>query len=167
MVKARAFFYVAAGIFLLALSYHFGARNAGAQLPANQEVAVLSGQVPDGGTIPLPHYADGTEATESECRWTVSPQILENQFNSDFQRCSTDGRTVRVYMCAGNCGPHGDCIPIDPGCVGSPNATAGVANYFIVAVRNSSPTAARQQTWGAMKSRYRGDRGAAQPQRDR
>ena len=32
MHKARAFFYVAAGIFLLALSYHLGARNAGAQV---------------------------------------------------------------------------------------------------------------------------------------
>lgn len=31
MYRARAFFYVAAGVFLLALSYHIGARNAGAQ----------------------------------------------------------------------------------------------------------------------------------------
>ena len=31
MHKARAFFYVCAGLFLLALSYHLGARSAGAQ----------------------------------------------------------------------------------------------------------------------------------------
>ena len=33
MHKARAFFFVCAGIFLLALSYHLGARSAGAQAP--------------------------------------------------------------------------------------------------------------------------------------
>lgn len=32
MQRARAFFYVAAGIFLLTVSYHLGARTAGAQL---------------------------------------------------------------------------------------------------------------------------------------
>src|SRR5690349_5865855 len=30
-MKARSFFYVCCGLFLLALSYHLGARNAGAQ----------------------------------------------------------------------------------------------------------------------------------------
>ena len=36
---ARKFFYVCAGMFLLALSYHFGASNAGAQAPSNPIVA--------------------------------------------------------------------------------------------------------------------------------
>ncbi len=31
MHKAKVFFYVSAGLFLLALSYHLGARNVGAQ----------------------------------------------------------------------------------------------------------------------------------------
>jgi hypothetical protein len=33
MHRAKAFFYVCAGIFLLALSYPLGARSAGAQAP--------------------------------------------------------------------------------------------------------------------------------------
>lgn len=40
MHRARAFFYVCAGIFLLALSYHLGARSATAQ--AGQSIAAFS-----------------------------------------------------------------------------------------------------------------------------
>ena len=36
---ARRFFYVAAGMLMLALSYHFGASTAGAQAPGNSVVA--------------------------------------------------------------------------------------------------------------------------------
>jgi hypothetical protein len=39
---ARKFFYVCAGMFLLALSYHFGAETAGAQVPNNPVVASLA-----------------------------------------------------------------------------------------------------------------------------
>jgi hypothetical protein len=39
MHKARAFFFVCAGIFLLALAYHLGARSAGAQAPGNPLVS--------------------------------------------------------------------------------------------------------------------------------
>ncbi len=35
MHRARAFFFVCAGIFLLALTYHLGARSAGAQLDSD------------------------------------------------------------------------------------------------------------------------------------
>lgn len=38
---AKRFFYVCAGIFLLALSYHLGARSAGAQAPGNPVVATF------------------------------------------------------------------------------------------------------------------------------
>ena len=76
---ARTFFYVCAGVFLLALSYHFGASPAGAggvtasaRLAAPTEVATLTGVLPAGATIPLPTYADGTTALESECTWIVS-----------------------------------------------------------------------------------------------
>ena len=37
---AKKFFYVCAGIFLLALSYHLGARNAGAQAGGNPVAAI-------------------------------------------------------------------------------------------------------------------------------
>ena len=36
---AKRFFYVCAGLFLVALTYHLGARSAGAQAPANPIVA--------------------------------------------------------------------------------------------------------------------------------
>ena len=38
---AKKFFYVCAGIFLLALSYHFGASSASAQAPSNSVVALV------------------------------------------------------------------------------------------------------------------------------
>ncbi len=39
-MRAKTFFYACAGIFLLALSYHLGARNAGAQAPGNPVVSL-------------------------------------------------------------------------------------------------------------------------------
>src|SRR5262245_15731882 len=41
MHKARAFFYVCAGVFLLALSYHLGARSAAAQAPSFMECVTV------------------------------------------------------------------------------------------------------------------------------
>jgi len=78
------------GLFLLALSWHFGARSAGAQGSAAPEVSMLSGVVDDGGTIPLPTYGDGTHAAESECRWTVSPCTLHSE--SSERRTSSAAR---------------------------------------------------------------------------
>jgi hypothetical protein len=43
MYKARAFFFVCAGIFLLALAYHLGARSAGAQAPGGVECIEVQG----------------------------------------------------------------------------------------------------------------------------
>lgn len=40
--KARAFFFVCAGILMLALSYHVGARSAIAQAPANPVVGIAA-----------------------------------------------------------------------------------------------------------------------------
>jgi hypothetical protein len=42
---AKKFFYVCSGILMLALSYHFGARSAGAQAPANAVVSSMPGYV--------------------------------------------------------------------------------------------------------------------------
>ena len=43
MDRAKAFFYISAGLFLLALSYHLGARSAGAQAPGNPIVTDWGG----------------------------------------------------------------------------------------------------------------------------
>jgi hypothetical protein len=45
MQRAKAFFYVCAGIFLLALSYHLGARKATAQAVSNPVTAALGATV--------------------------------------------------------------------------------------------------------------------------
>jgi len=83
---ARKFFLIAAGMFLLALSYHFGAgrATAGAGLALPTEVAALSGVLQDGETIPLPIYADGTVASEAECNWTVS-EAVRDPYSRDFE----------------------------------------------------------------------------------
>jgi hypothetical protein len=49
MHKARAFFFVCAGIFLLALAYHLGARSAGAQVSTTIQGLAVGG--PDSRTI--------------------------------------------------------------------------------------------------------------------
>jgi hypothetical protein len=151
-VMARRFFYVCAGLFLLGVTYHLGAGRAGAQAgTSEQEVAVLSGQVADGGMIPLPHYADGTEALESECRWIASPEAIQNDgWYLGYLRCSTTGRTVHVYFCNPNaCGE-----PVDCGIIGCPRLS-GTANCLIIAVRNTSPTPVQETTLGQLKARYR------------
>jgi hypothetical protein len=45
MQRARAFFYVCAGVFLLALSFHLGAQSARAQAPNNPIVCETNGVV--------------------------------------------------------------------------------------------------------------------------
>jgi hypothetical protein len=155
MLRAKAFFYVCAGLLLLAVSYQLGTRAASAQASAAPEVAVLSGSVTDGGTIPLPHYADGAEALESECHWTVSPQTLSMGIASAvpiFERCSTSGRVVRVYWCRSGCGPGGDCATTPPDC---PGPMAGTANYMIVATRIMGPVSVERQSFGQLKARFR------------
>jgi hypothetical protein len=156
---AKRFFYVCAGLLCLAVTYHVGARRAGAQnVVTYQETAVLSGEVADGGTIPLPHFKDGSEALETECTWIVSPKTLAG--NPDvpsgfpmFERCSTTGRTVRIYWCRSGCAIGGDCDPPQAGC--SPTKMSGNANYLIVAVRSDTPTPVQKASWGRVKASYR------------
>ena len=152
-MRSRSFLFASVGVLALALAFHFGARSATAQSEAS-EIAILSGTLPDGGVIPLPVYADGVQAQESDCRWTVSPATLlgvQGQY-AVFSRCSLQGREVRVYTCLNGCVGPSDCVAAAGGC---PQATGGTANYFIVAVRNLAPTPARQESMGAVKARYR------------
>ena len=44
---AKRFFYVCAGLFLLAGAYALGARNAGAQAPGNSVVAIFASTCPE------------------------------------------------------------------------------------------------------------------------
>jgi len=99
MHKARAFFYVSAGIFLLTLSYHLGARSAGAQAPGNAVVATF-------GNLGAVVTANGD-----------------------------------VYSALGPCS----------------------ADWHLCGNVFGGPVPAQRQTFGALKSRYRGAPGAAQP----
>jgi hypothetical protein len=101
MHRTRAFFYVCAGLFLLALSYHLGARNATAQAPGNPIVGVAGGASPD-----------------------------------------------RVFLANGDYYEE----------YGNPNQWVLAGNIF-----GGAPTPVQQSTWGSLKSRYRGERGTAQP----
>ena len=100
MQRARAFSYVAAGLFLLALSYHLGASTATAQAPGNPVVAAVQMN----GLVVVTANGD-------------------------------------VYYNPNNTGPAGYWVHN--------------SNVF------SAPTPAQQQSWGAVKSRYRAERGAA------
>lgn len=62
-MRAKAFFYVSAGLFLLALSYHLGARSAGAQSPTIEASTADAGgyTVASGRTL---YRIGGNGATE-------------------------------------------------------------------------------------------------------
>jgi len=59
---ARKFFYVCAGLFLLALSYHFGATSAEAQAPASSVVAAAGGTI---GTWVFTSNGDAYQALDN------------------------------------------------------------------------------------------------------
>jgi hypothetical protein len=91
--------------------------------------------VPDGGTIPLPHYVDGTQALESECKWIASIHSANASVSSGVW-CYTTGRVVSV-------GATGVC-PCAP----------GMADYMIIATRVTAPVTTARSTFGEVKARY-------------
>lgn len=85
-------------VLLLAIPYLV---HSGAPVPTPTEVAVLSGVLSNGGTIPLPSYADGTAALQNECTWMVGLNTMEStpESISDVY-CSADMN--RVVHCTGS-----------------------------------------------------------------
>jgi hypothetical protein len=156
-VTASKFFYVCAGLFLLALSYHFGASTAtatvsGAGLVVPTEVAALSGVLLDGETIPLPTYADGTVASETECNWTVSAAVGNTNANPSW--CYAADAQYSTGLPPDFLAAHrGRIVNITP--IGQSYAQPTIANYLIIATRASGgPTPALRESWGQVKSRY-------------
>lgn len=151
---AKRFFYVCAGLLCLVLAYHFGAINATAQTPAAGEVAVSMGSFMASEAVPLPTYRDGTTALLSECSWIVSPRYINaTRYGGTVHRCEAFGNEVDGLV-------MGWLTPDDVN-------DRSHASYLIVAVRSGGATPARVQSFGSMKARYRGERGAAQPTQDR
>ncbi len=91
-------------------------------LDVTGNVAVLTGTIAHGGTIPLP-----SGYTEEQCKWSVSINSQVTALSTDgsddrtYLRCFTTGRVVSCYMSTKN----------TPGEV----KESGVANYIIIGVK--------------------------------
>lgn len=91
-------------------------------LDVTGNVAVLTGTIAHGGTIPLP-----SGYTEAQCKWMVSTNSQVTALSTDgsddrtYIRCFTTGRVVSCYMSTKN----------------TPEEVkeAGVANYIIIGVK--------------------------------
>lgn len=91
-------------------------------LDATGNVAVLTGTIAHGGTIPLP-----SGYTEAQCKWMVSTNSQVTALSTDgsddrtYIRCFTTGRVVSCYMSNKN----------------APEVVkeSGVANYIIIGVK--------------------------------
>lgn len=91
-------------------------------LDVTGNVAVLTGTIAHGGTIPLP-----SGYTEAQCKWSVSTNSQVTALSTDgsddrtYIRCFTTGRVVSCYMSTKN-------TPAEV-------KEAGVANYIIIGVK--------------------------------
>ena len=91
-------------------------------LDVTGNVAILTGTIAHGGTIPLP-----SGYTEAQCKWSVSTNSQVTALSTDgsddrtYIRCFTTGRVVSCYMSTKNT-PEGV-------------KEAGVANYIIIGVK--------------------------------
>jgi hypothetical protein len=125
MRKARAFFFISAGVFLLALAYHFGARNATAQTPPAIECALV-------------HY--GYE------EWAVvGRRLYQMQQNGPVLQDNAEiPGTARVIACGVNgvVLENGDVYELD-------GTEWSLKGSFL------TPTPTQKSTWGAVKTRYR------------
>jgi hypothetical protein len=139
MDKARAFFYVCAGLFLLALSYHLGARNATAQS------GVLEGAAIDAGAGGPMISAVLSRTFLTFYGWGPPNSIPE----------PIPGTSPIVATSAAN----GTLVLLENGDIYGPGSGSWELRGNIL----SGPTPAQRESFGAMKTLYRGERGAAQP----
>lgn len=128
---AKKFFYVCAGVFLLAISYHLGASNATAQAPSDPIVAAASGYFfAESGDVymmsgegPLQFgnlfALAGHAPSPVTCAQLVGASLQVATSTGDVLRMDTPG----VWYFAGSLGPSG--------------------------------TSAGRSSWGALKDRYR------------
>ena len=72
---AKRFFYVCAGLFLLALTYHLVARSAGAQAPGNPIVGV-AGTLTYGGCVVVLANGDTYVSNAASTFWTREANVF-------------------------------------------------------------------------------------------
>lgn len=91
-------------------------------LDATGNVAVLTGTIAHGGTIPLP-----SGYTEAQCKWSVS-------INSQVTALSTDGSNDRTYL---RCFTTGRVVSCYMSTKNTPEEVkeSGVADYIIIGVK--------------------------------
>ena len=137
MHRARAFFFVCAGLFLLALSYHLGARSAGAQVSITAAGAALGFNAAVGRTVYTLSFG-GSPVVRPPVPGTDAIVAVDG---------NGSGNTVLLA--------NGD------GYAFNPNSTPGgwilQGNIF-----SGGPTSAQRETFGSLKVKYRGER-AVQP----
>lgn len=147
----KAWFYGCAGVLLLTLAFALGAETVRAQSAGGPEVAVLAGVVGFDGKIPLPLYADGVEALESECHVIVSPAGAS--FGSCYDARRTIGKCLSFSCTTNGLSAVGNTITaMSDGLIIYGTMSA---SYMIVAVRNSGVTQVARHSMGQIKDRWR------------
>jgi hypothetical protein len=126
------------------------------------EVAVEQHVLNAGESVPLPHYADGTVASENEVFWTVhlwrarfgnGPGGVNGRHDPYFPANETlTGDVVRAQF-SGLTYVAGSGLLAGGG--SPPNVATRVdVMVTVVAVRSVVPTSTRGTSWGKVKSRY-------------
>jgi len=146
MHKARAFFFVAAGVFLLALAYHLGVQSATAQ-GAGQVTAVW----PDGGLSVTPDlvatstgdvYYGTHDPFASPGTWTLAGHIPSSAPVVCIKKTGSNPNGLEYAVAYDAAG--GYFTSSDYGATWVPRG-----NVF------GAPTPATQATWGQVKAKYR------------
>jgi hypothetical protein len=134
---AKKFMYVCLGILALVAAFHVGARQ-GKAAGYSSDIAVGTGLIGHGVQIPLPYYSDGTQATEDECIWMVSPRLLHTGHNSTygFNCKALVDRTVYFRQVTAH-GTYWD----------------STAQYLIIGIRGGA-TRVQPTTWGQIKAEF-------------
>jgi len=147
---AKRFLFVCAGLLCLALSYHLGARNATAQAPSGSVTAMAY----TGAS-----YQTCLVATTSGdlFEWSNGWQSRGNVFGGN-----SGGRTV-VEM-DGEMGATFRFFALaSDGEVFALANNAPPYSFVSIGYPVGGPTPVQQESWGAVKSRYRQQQDAAQP----
>jgi hypothetical protein len=138
---AKRFFYVCAGLFLLALAFHLGQVTANAQSSFTIEGGNIQSVQPN--TFPR-----ATACVNRLYRWMGENGVLHDEYPIPVpgtERIVATDPYGTVLL------ENGDWLKFDG------SAWVPVGNLV------GAPTPARAESFGALKSRYRGERGAAQP----
>jgi hypothetical protein len=144
MHKARSFFFVCAGIFLLALAYHLGVRSATAQAGGQQlSVAQIDWSAPDGDWVVT---NNGTVIRVAhggpDCAYPSLSASVVGKIPS----------TSRIIHFNAGCNPNLGAYAEDGSIYVSSDwgATWSYRGNVL-----TGPTPATLETWGGVKARYR------------